>query len=220
MSEPILQIKSLSSFDMRTVEECLKWFPQNQVERIAGFSNSSRKIETAATFSLLVEMLQNNGLLKELPSIEYAENGKPFLKNYPDLHFNLSHCRLYVAVAIHRSPVGVDIECRRNVTPALIRRVCSDDEQLSISLSKDPDMEFLRLWTRKEAYLKYTGTGIVEPLTDIPPQSSGHRSEITGLRSQITDHKSPITIHNSQFTIHTIKTHPLPEGDGWVSVCW
>ncbi|MBO4589151.1 MAG: 4'-phosphopantetheinyl transferase superfamily protein [Bacteroidales bacterium] len=213
MSEPILQIKSLSSFDMRTVEECLKWFPQNQVERIASFSNSSRKIETAATYSLLVEMLQSNGLLKELPSIEYAENGKPFLTNYPDLHFNLSHCRLYVAVAIHRSPVGVDIECRRKVTPALIRRVCSDDEQLSISLSKDPDMEFLRLWTRKEAYLKYTGTGIVEPLTDIPPQASGLRSPITG-------HKSQVTGHWPLVTGYTIKTHPLPEGDGWVSVCW
>ena len=53
-------------------------------------------------------------------------------------------------------------------------------------------MEFLRLWTRKESYLKYTGTGIVEPLTGIPPQLSSH----------------------------IIKTHPLPEGDGWVSICF
>lgn len=199
MPQPILQIKSLFLFDAHAVEECLKWFPPEQAERITGFSSLSRKIETAATYSLLVEMLRSNGQLEELPIIEYAEGGKPFLKNYSNLHFNLSHCRRYVAVAIHSSPVGVDIECRRKVSQSLIRRVCSEDEQQSIAAAQDPDMEFLRLWTRKEAYLKYTGTGIVGPLTDIPPQPTGHRSHATG---------------------HTIETHPLPEGDGWVSICY
>ena len=192
MPQPLFQIKSLFLFDAHAVEECLKWFPKEQAERIEGFSNLSRKIETAASYSLLVEMLRSNGLLKELPSIEYAEGGKPYIKNYPELHFNLSHCRRYVAVAIHSSPVGVDIECRRKVSQSLIRRVCSEDEQQSIATAQDPDMEFLRLWTCKEAYLKYTGTGIVEPLTGIPPQLSSH----------------------------IIKTHPLPEGDGWVSICF
>lgn len=192
MPQPLFQIKSLFLFDAHAVEECLKWFPTEQAERITGFSNLSRKIEAAASYSLLVEMLQSKGLLEELPSIEYAEGGKPYIKNYPELHFNLSHCRRYVAVAIHSSPVGVDIECRRKVSQSLIRRVCSEDEQQSIAAAQDPDMEFLRLWTCKESYLKYTGTGIVEPLTGIPPQLSSH----------------------------IIKTHPLPEGDGWVSICF
>jgi 4'-phosphopantetheinyl transferase len=192
MSQPILQTKPLSLFDAHAVEECLKWFPTEQAERITGFSNLSRKIEAAASYSLLVEMLRSNGLLKELPSIEYAEGDKPYMKNYPEMHFNLSHCRRYVAVAIHSSPVGVDIECRRKVSQSLIKKVCSEDEQQSIAAAQDPDMEFLRLWTRKESYLKYTGTGIVEPLTGIPPQLSSH----------------------------IIKTHPLPEGDGWVSICF
>lgn len=192
MPQPLFQIKSLFLFDAHAVEECLKWFPTEQAERITGFSNLSRKIEAAVSYSLLVEMLQSKGLLEELPSIEYAEGGKPYIKNYPKLHFNLSHCRRYVAVAIHSSPVGVDIECRRKVSQSLIRRVCSEDEQHLIAASQEPDMEFLRLWTRKESYLKYTGTGIVEPLTGIPPQLSSH----------------------------IIKTHPLPEGDGWVSICF
>lgn len=192
MPQPILQTKPLSLFDAHAVEECLKWFPKEQAERIEGFSNLSRKIEATASYSLLVEMLRSNGLLKELPLIEYAEGGKPYIKNYPKLHFNLSHCRRYVAVAIHSSPVGVDIECRRKVSQSLIRRVCSEDERHLIAASQEPDMEFLRLWTRKEAYLKYTGTGIMEPLNGIPPQ----------------------------VTSHIIKTHPLPEGDGWVSICF
>jgi len=156
-------------------------------------SNLARRREKTAAYSLLVEAMKRMSLYRELPITEYAENGKPYLKNYPHLHFNLSHCSRYVAVALNeRTPVGIDIECRRKVSTSLIKRVCNREEQQTIAEATDSDLEFLRIWTRKEAYLKYTGTGIVEPLTNIPPQD----------------------------TCHTIDTHPLPEGNGWVSVCW
>ena len=46
----------------------------------------------------------------------------------------------------------------------------------------------------------------MEPLTNIPPQSTAH---------------CPLTTkHRSQVTGYIIETHPLPEDDGWVSVCW
>ena len=116
-------------------------------------------------------MMQSNGLLKELPLIEYAEGGKPFLKNYPELHFNLSHCRTVVACVLHRSEVGVDVECRRPYQASFIRRVFSAEEQEQIYKSEDPQLTFVQLWTRKEAYVKYTGTGILglDFLQGIPP---------------------------------------------------
>ena len=111
-------------------------------------------MEAVAGYNLLVETLRETGLLKDPPLLEYAENGKPFLKNYSDLHFNISHCRTHIALALSHSPVGIDVESLRRVSPSLIKRVCSDEELHIISQSSDPDMEFLRLWTRKEAYLK------------------------------------------------------------------
>ena len=44
--------------------------------------------------------------------IEYCktENGKPYIKNYPDYHFNISHSNGAVAIAFSDYPVGVDIE--------------------------------------------------------------------------------------------------------------
>lgn len=201
----IVRLQRLSIYTPDFIEECRAWFPQQQTERIATLKGS-RLMEAVAGYNLLVETLRETGLLKDPPLLEYAENGKPFLKNYSDLHFNISHCRTHIALALSHSPVGIDVESLRRVSPSLIKRVCSDEEQHIISQSSDPDMEFLRLWTRKEAYLKYTGTGIVEPLTNIPPQSTAH---------------CPLTTkHRSQVTGYIIETHPLPEDDGWVSVCW
>lgn len=200
-------IQELSDFDDSRIQACLEWFPSAQAEAIRQIANPSRRREKTAAYSLLIEAMKSMALYRELPIVEYAENGKPYLKNYPHLFFNLSHCNRYVAVGVNQdSPVGIDVECRRKVSPSLIKRVCSDEEQHIISQSSDPDLEFLRLWTRKEAYLKYTGTGIVEPLTNIPPQSTVHCPLTTDYRSQVTG--------------HLIETHPLPEGDGWVSVCW
>lgn len=39
----------------------------------------------------------------------YTGHGKPYLLNYPDVHFNISHSGEYVACAVADSPVGVDI---------------------------------------------------------------------------------------------------------------
>lgn len=211
MKLPIFQIKSLADFDERDVEESLRWFPKQESERVGRYKNLSRRIETAAAYSLLVENIRSNGLLQELPLIAYAESGKPYLENYPGLHFNLSHCRHYVAVAMYDKPVGVDIECRRKVTQPLIRRVCSETEQALVAQADDPDMEFLRLWTRKEAYLKYIGTGIVEPLRDVPPVVSCQLSVVSGQRSAVSGRES---------ANYKLETHPLPEGDGWISICY
>ena len=197
MQRPIFQIRSIADIDERDVEECLRWFPKQQAERVCGYTSLSRRIETAASYSLLVKIMRSKGLLQELPLIAYAKDGKHYLENYLNLHFNLSHCRRYVAVAIYGKPVGVDIECHRKVTQSLVKRVCSEAELQQIAQADDPDLEFLRIWTRKEAYLKYTGTGIVEPLCNVPPVVSGQNS-----------------------ASHEIETHPLPESDGWVSVCW
>lgn len=84
-----------------------------------------------------------------------------YLPGHPGLAVSISHCRQAVAVALNPAgSIGIDIECRRKINPELIRRVCTRQEQAAILASDDPEMEFLRYWTRKEAVLKCRGTGI------------------------------------------------------------
>lgn len=100
-------------------------------------------------------------ILGEHAVVEHGAGGEPFLPNRPDLYISISHCRAAVAVVVSRhGRVGIDVECRRSVSTALMERVCSKEELEAIGVAKDPVMEFLRCWTRKEAVLKMKSTGI------------------------------------------------------------
>ncbi len=108
------------------------------------------------------------------PTIEVGPQGKPSLKYQPTVHYNISHCRTVIACGVHHSPIGLDVENPRKVADALIAKVCSPEEQQMIALSSDPQQAFTRLWTRKEAYVKYQGDGIrgFDQLLHVPPMQA------------------------------------------------
>jgi len=92
----------------------------------------------------------------------YNEYGKPYFVEGSE--FNISHCKNAIAVAINDTPTGIDVESIRRVESSLIERTMNDEEQTIIRNADDPARAFTRLWTMKEAYLKYLGTGIVDDL--------------------------------------------------------
>lgn len=92
--------------------------------------------------------------------IDYGEHGKPYILNHPDVHFNVSHSKNMVVCAVCDTPVGVDVEIIREYKERLARRISSDEELDIIEKSENKALEFIKLWTKKEAYLKFLGTGI------------------------------------------------------------
>lgn len=98
-----------------------------------------------------------------------GQYGKPFVRG--GVSFSISHCKRGVAVAIDERgefyPVGIDIESIRSVDQALIERTMNDKEQEEIAKSPNPSVAFTRLWTQKEALLKYKGTGIIDDLKQV-----------------------------------------------------
>ena len=94
-----------------------------------------------------------------------GEYGKPYVRG--EIFFSVSHCRHGVAVVTDDEPVGIDIESIRSVNDSLICRTMNEYEQLLIRESNTPELAFIRLWTQKEALLKYRGTGIVDDLQSV-----------------------------------------------------
>ncbi len=94
----------------------------------------------------------------------HNEYGKPYWQDGP--HFNFSHCKTGVLVAVSDTPIGVDIESYHAFDEALLRRVMNEEECADILADKEPVKRFIYYWTRKEAYLKYKGVGITEDLRD------------------------------------------------------
>jgi 4'-phosphopantetheinyl transferase len=94
-------------------------------------------------------------------------NKKPILaKNDKEVHFNVSHSGDRAIVAIANQAVGVDIEFLQAGFEyhSVAEYAFSDMEAASLRLSNDPVQEFFRLWTRKEAFLKGLGTGLINDL--------------------------------------------------------
>ncbi|MFF7729528.1 4'-phosphopantetheinyl transferase family protein [Streptomyces sp. NPDC008001] len=91
-------------------------------------------------------------------------HGRPAAAGAP-LHFNLSHAGDVALFAFADTPVGADVE---QVQPAEVvdevARVLHRTETAELAAlpaAQRPDA-FARCWTRKEAYLKGTGTGLSE----------------------------------------------------------
>ena len=62
--------------------------------------------------------------------------------------------------AVADFPIGVDVECVRSYNERLAQYTMNDREFASIKASSSPDIEFVRLWTMKEAVAKLSGRGI------------------------------------------------------------
>lgn len=101
----------------------------------------------------------------------YGPHGKPSLAENCGLKFNLSHCEDAALLAVAADvEVGVDIERLRAFDDAerLAAQFFAEGER-SAFLAAPPekrDAGFLRIWTRKEAYVKALGEGLSLPLRD------------------------------------------------------
>ena len=137
--------------------------------QVLKFRHLMGQVLCAEAYLLLKEGLREDFGITDEVSFDYLEHGKPVLKEYPDIHFNLSHCLKGVLCVIDgNGPVGCDIEpVDRKLKEPLLQRCCSEEEIRQIRTASNPDAEFMKLWTIKEAVLKYTGQGLTQDLPSL-----------------------------------------------------
>lgn len=116
---------------------------------------------------LLAHGLAEYGICEQDTVFQYGENGKPYLADMPQIHFNLSHSGDYAAAAFSSREVGIDIECERKNGRKIAARFFAEEEIRNMQYCKSKEEEdqlFLRYWTLKESFLKVTGYGMALPL--------------------------------------------------------
>ncbi len=94
-----------------------------------------------------------------MAKISYHEKGKPYFPNLP-YHLSVSTLKNITFLAISKKEIGIDAETQRKIHQgSIIHRFFSPEEQRY--LEGNPSLaDFLSVWTAKESYVKYTGTGI------------------------------------------------------------
>ena len=168
--------RMLSIFDDMTqvteteVERMLNIVDEPQRSEALRFKHLAGRFEHLKTWLMLAEMLKSMGVTNF--ELQHNEHGKPSLLHYPDIHFNISHCKNGLAVVVDDKPIGIDIESFREPTPALVQKTMNETEAAQIHSTED----FIRFWTMKEAVLKLRGTGIVDDLHTVL-DGKGYRLE-------------------------------------------
>ena len=98
----------------------------------------------------------------------YGSHGKPFFADpmLKGLYFSLSHTKGIAVCAVADKEIGCDIErpgARRMNPESAIkiakRYFASEEYEMLLS---DPVGSFFPIWTKKEAYVKWTGRGFSE----------------------------------------------------------
>ena len=169
-----------------TIFDDMSLMTEAEVQRMLPLVDEQRRDEALryrhlfGQFACLKSWLMLKELLKSLGisnlEMDKNEHGKPYLIRYPEVHFNLSHCKNGIAVVVDFSPVGIDIESFRRSNLSLLQKTMNPAESAWIRASSDPVEAFTQYWTKKEAVVKLRGTGLIDDLHHIL-DGEGYRLE-------------------------------------------
>lgn len=146
--------------------DCLDSWERERSHRLLPGTIRARYI--AAHMRVRQILGQYLGVAPAAVSLARADNGKPFVAG-ASLEFSLSHSgRLAVCAVGAGGPLGVDIECLRPVADAngIVRQMFDAGEVAEYEAHRGHARveAFFSAWTRKEAFLKATGEGLLRPL--------------------------------------------------------
>lgn len=119
---------------------------------------------------LLIRTVLTQMLNCRADELEFGTNsyGKPVLLGQDQVGFNVSHSGDWVALAAGSSlQIGIDVERMNALDLDVARQFYTEEEYKSITKQhshEDRLMQFFRIWTAKESYIKAAGKGMSIPL--------------------------------------------------------
>lgn len=120
---------------------------------------------------LLSHMLQTHfHITNGLQDILWKSGKKPYLVSFPNIDFSYSHTHNAILCGISSTgKIGVDLECCGKAPFEIMTTVFHPEEinYIESFSSVEKEHAFFEIWTRKEAYTKKNGTGLICDLASI-----------------------------------------------------
>lgn len=179
-------------FDAQKLQSFLPYLDSNRKQRLTHLATAEKRAQCAAAGWMLTHLF---GVEGQPPALFHGSRGKPYLAGSENVFFSLSHTGNWVVCAVADQEVGVDAQvltpyrdkvAKRCFTPAELDWVDGDDTR------------FTRLWSLKEAYLKYTGFGLVLPMssfeTPLPPSGWDEQNKCFWHETSFFDDNSIVAV--------------------------
>ena len=138
------------------------------VDSLTSRKNSDSRQNSIEAYTLLDLMLSSLTDIQKAV-LRRSENGKPYIEN-EKISFNLTHTEGAVACIVDTEGGDVGIDCERigRDGQKIIERFFDEKAKRRYADSCDKTLEFARIWTEKESYVKFTGTGLSDYSTVYP----------------------------------------------------
>ena len=158
----VIYAVNIDGFDKRFDDALWNLSEANQKEVLRFKQKKDRHRKLVSM--LLLHYLAKKHLEVSDYSVLTNEFGKPFLKNYPEFQFNISHSGDWVVASVANKPVGIDVEVINEIKDfmGIAARFYSDQEYEHLTQCKEDfrlDM-FFDIWTKKESLIKAVGKGL------------------------------------------------------------
>ena len=143
-------------------EEILRGMPPDVRARAASCVRRDKAFQIAAADWYMRRMAADEGLgTIDTIRVGHEESGKPFLvcgRERLDKCISISHCRGYLYLCMADRPVGCDVEgIRRFPVNDGLKGFFSEADLAAVRASDQPEIQLIRIWTRREAFAKLTG---------------------------------------------------------------
>lgn len=162
---------------------------RRKVER---YQSEVSKRHSLGAALLMARGFAAHGLDVRQVAVEERPHGKPFLAG-GGLFFNVSHSGDWVVAAFSASEVGVDVEEIGAWRAGVVDRVTTEAERAHLSAfpeGAERTAEFYRLWTIKESFLKYLGTGLATDMRKVEVAAWGPVAlRLEGVPQAVTVHE-------------------------------
>lgn len=157
--------------------------PQRQKTVKSYYYPIDQKLSLYAALLVRMEISKLSGI----PSADLCFHSqymhKPVLLSAPQYNFNFSHTRNMILCGISvNAPIGVDVErIDTNIAIKNMENVLHPLEFQHISKATSSSMRsyrFYKIWTQKESYIKYLGTGFSKKAQDFNMLDSAFSSQL------------------------------------------
>lgn len=157
----------------KSFREIYQRMPKDRQTRTDGHKHHIDKMRSVAAFHALETGLmqyENMDYTSRTIKISYGESGKPYLPDFSEIDFSISHSGKYAICAVGRDgDIGADILHIRKTDMRVAKRFFAPSEIVQLEQTDDEaerDRLFAQIWTRKESYVKFTGEGLKVDLSD------------------------------------------------------